>query len=139
MNLFLSGVMLLAGVFQCGCSTAARSRPPLQVFYEQAKKRCRTGDLHSDISLAGLRFAEGTASNVVKGPKWDESSIIVTDAAGSSAEAVQVIVYPRVSGSFLDPREPSEEFLREQAQATEEALRRHRYTGVFRIQNPASN
>ena len=136
MNPFLCGVMLLAGVFQCACSTAARSRQPLQVFYEQAQKRCRTGIIRSDVSLAGLRFAQAVPSNAVNRLQWDESSILVTDAAAQSGEAVQVIVNPRVSGSFLDPQEPSEEFLREQAKATEEALRHHRYTGVFRIKNP---
>ena len=139
MKPLLSSVMLLAGVFQCACSTTGRSRPPLQVFYEQAKKRCQTADTLSNIDLAGLQFTEAMSSNAMKGPKWDESSIIVMDAEGSTTGAVQVIVHPRVSGSYLDPQEPSEEFLREQVRATGEALKRHRYTGVFRVQNPASN
>jgi hypothetical protein len=139
MKPFVGELMVLAALLQCGCSTAERPRPPLQVFYEQAKERLRTGDLHSKLSLDGLRFFEGTPAHAPKAPNWDESSIIVADAAGSSAAAVQIIVHPRVSGSFLDPQFPSDDFLREQAHATEDALRHHRYTGVFRIQNPAHN
>jgi hypothetical protein len=75
----------------------------------------------------------------MKAPQWDESSIIVMDAAAEGGEAVQVIVSPRVSGSFLDPLEPSQQSSREQTQATREALKHHRYTGVFRTKAPSSN
>ena len=38
--------------------------------------------------------------------------------------------------SFADPAEPSPEFLREQEEDREDALRTHRYTSVFLLTRP---
>lgn len=63
-------------------------------------------------------------------PPESEDSILVSDPTSPESGVVQVIVDPRVSGSFLDPQEPSPEFLIELRTDTKNALRTHRYRYV---------
>lgn len=61
---------------------------------------------------------------------------MVTDPNPLEAQAVQVIVDPRVSGSLLDSAKPSPEFLAEQAKDVKDALRTHRYAAVYLLPKP---
>lgn len=117
-------------VVGCASSTTDSNRPLIN-FYRHALKRVKSPESNQEIDLAGLKISDGVLPGCPRFPSVDESSIIVSDPDPNEHQAVQVIVSPRVSGSFADPVEPSPEFLREQDEYREDALRKHRYTGVF--------
>ncbi len=81
--------------------------------------------------LAGLIVQPRALPGLPQYPSIDESCIVVADPDPAVPEAIQLIVSPRISGSFLDPLNPIAEFLQQQQEDTIEALQKHRYTGVY--------
>ena len=126
-------VLVISALILCfaGCANNSNSNRRLVTFYRQALERSKLPESNKPIDLQGLTLSDGVLPGCPRFPSADESSIIVSDRDPAEAHAVQVIVEPRVSGSFLDPVEPSPEFRREQAEELEDALKNHRYTGVF--------
>jgi hypothetical protein len=125
-------ILCVAG---CAKSTPDTNRR-LITFYQQAVKRSKSPESNQPIDWLGLKLSDGTLAGCPRFPNIDESSIIVSDPDPNEHQAVQVIVSPRVSGSFADPAVPSQEFLRQQAEDREDALRKNRYTGVFLLAKP---
>ena len=119
-----------------GCANTSNSNRRVITFYRQAVQRLKSPESNRPIDLQGLVLSDGFLPGCPRFPSIDESSIIVSDPDPTEAQAVQVIVAPRVSGSFLDPAKPSPEFLREQVEDREDALKNHRYTGVFLLAKP---
>lgn len=112
-----------------GCATTPKGSARLHAFYKEARKR----QMHhriDEIDLGGLNFMLGDYEKTQRFPPESEDSILVSDPTSPESGVVQVIVDPRVSGSFLDPQEPSPEFLIELRTDTENALRTHRYRYV---------
>lgn len=122
---------LLFSACIAGCASDGHADRKIIAFYKQARERLRSSSVSRPVDLDGLTFTGGVLPGSPKYPEVNESSIIVSDPDPSSRQIVQVIVSPRVSGSFLDPEEPSPEFLRQIAASEEEALRTHQYTGVI--------
>jgi hypothetical protein len=125
--LFISAFIICVA----GCVNNSNSNRRLITFYQQAVERSKSPESIKPIDLQGLTLSDGVLPGCPRFPSVDESSIIVSDRDPAESHAVQVIVAPRVSGSFLDPAEPTPEFLREQATDLEEAIKNHRYTAVY--------
>jgi hypothetical protein len=104
----------------------------LNAFYKQARDRQQHRSIVAP-DLSGLHFALGSGVRAQHFPSVVESAIVVSDPALPERGAVQVIVYPRVSGSFLDPANPSPEFLTQLNADTENALKTHEYRDVYWI------
>ena len=119
-----------------GCRLPNAPERPIVAFYRQAKQRQHKFDRSQSIALDGLRCNYGMLPGSGGEGTFEQSSLVVTDPDSSETQAVQVIVEPRVSGSFSDPAEPSSEFLKQQAQDIEDALRTHRYVAVFLLPKP---
>jgi hypothetical protein len=98
-------------------------------FHRQAKQR--QIDPNQTIALDGLKVNFGVLPSSNGAGTFEQSSIIVSDPDVRESHAVQVIVEPRVSGSFSDPAKASPDFLRQQAKDIESALKTHRYVGVY--------
>jgi hypothetical protein len=81
-------------------------------------------------ALATLDVAISSIPGSGRYPAIEESSIIVSDPKSEERYVVQVIVNPRVSGSFLDPKEPTAEFQAKLAHDTRRALESSRYMAV---------
>lgn len=114
-----------------GCAHTSNSNRRLVIFYRQAVQQLKSPEYNKPINLQGLTVTNGVLPGCPRLPSVDESSIIVSDPDPAETQAVQVMITPRVSGSFLDLAGPSPEFLREQAADCEDALKNHGYTGVF--------
>ncbi|MEK7950693.1 hypothetical protein [Luteolibacter soli] len=117
-----------------GCATDPAKERPILRFYEQARKRAKTGDTRSPVDLTGLQITDGALPGCPRYPTFEESALIVSDP--EDRQAVQIIVNPRVSGSFLDPAKKDEAFLREMRAEQERSLRQSRYTGVYLLARP---
>ena len=112
------------------CASAPKVSARLNAFYEQARHRQqRKSNVAPDPS--GLHFVLGTGVGAGRFPSENESAIVVSESAFPERGAVQVIVHPRVSGSFLDPADPSPDFLDQQKADIEHALKTHEYRDVY--------
>lgn len=118
-----------------GCAPSGPERP-IMTFYRQAKQRQQSFDPKQSITLDGLRVDYGVLPGSSGEGTIDQSSLVVTDPNPRETMAVQVIVEPRVSGSFLDPAVRSLEFLKQQAMDIDDALKTHRYVIVFLLPKP---
>lgn len=112
------------------CATTLERGRPLDEFYRYAKARSAGRTRASPPALDNLSFTLSAIPGCGRYPNDDESSILVTDPNFPGQYGVQVIVTPRVSGSFLDPEGPTTEFLAELAQETRRALESSRYVAV---------
>ena len=125
-TLIILGSLILA---LSGCAVDRDADRPIMKFYREAKQR--QIDPNQSIALNGLKWNFGVLPKSRVTETYEQSSLIVTDPNPEETHAVQLIVEPRVSGSFLDPVEPSLEFLRQQAMDIESALKTHRYVNVY--------
>lgn len=114
-----------------GCTLPRGTERPIMKFYHEAKQRQKKFDPEKPISLDGLKVDQGVLPGSRGAGTWEQSSLVITDPDPRETHAVQVIVEPRVSGSFLDPTRRSPEFLADQSKNIEEALRTHRYEAVY--------
>jgi hypothetical protein len=119
-----------------GCDLSNGPERPIMNFYRQAKERQHKFDRNQSIALDGLRCNYGVLPGSSGEGTFEQSSLVITDPDPRETQAVQVIVEPRVSGSFSDPAEPSPGFFKEQAQDIEDALKTHRYVAVFLLPKP---
>ena len=145
-------VLLSLGIASC----AHRTPPPtvLQTFYRAAKEREGKPDRKSlpQVDLAGLHVELGVLPGTPNSPQARRArlavlpkgpveegmdGVIVSSSDPREPNVVQVIVWPRVSGSMLDSVEPTEEFRREMENSAREALETHCYSGVYLLPKPA--
>jgi hypothetical protein len=118
------------------CATLPDKARPIMKFYHDAKQRERNFDPEKPISLVGLKAEYGILPGSKGAGTWKQSSLVITDPNPRETHAVQVIVEPHVSGSFLDPTERSPEFLAQQVRDIEDALQNHRYVAVYLLPKP---
>src|SRR6476646_4397396 len=104
MNYRVTTFLVAFAIHFTGCATGLERRGPLDEFYRYAKARM-AGRTTAPPPLGTLDVAISAIPGCGGYPAIDESSIIVSDPASKDPRAVQVIVNPRVSGSFLDPTE----------------------------------
>ena len=110
-------------------TTSAPAGSKIGEFYDHAKNRKVTPGASSSAPIDYLSVRLGLVEGCKRMPAGDESAIIVSDPDAPGDPVVQVFVNPRVS--YLDPREPSEECLKQLQQDTRAALQEARYTDVI--------
>lgn len=112
------------------CSTQPAFEGKIGAFHSYAVEKVKHPERAGTPPIDGLDATLGYLDNGSRMPGFEESSILVSDPSQPESPVVQVIVSPRVSGSMLDPVEPSDEFIRELKQSTIKSLRTSYYTDV---------
>lgn len=146
--------LVLACLLMPACATRdSQLTGPLERFHRYVEQRKKNPRYADSTVLDGLDFRIGgeqyikrdsridrkLRANLLLGPDSppDGDSISVFEAGKPDGPFIVVWVTPRVSGTFLDPAEPSEEFLREMHESTRQALLEHRILYIQEV-DPAA-
>ena len=131
--------LLFAVVLVSSCTPArhaGQEQGVIREFYQSAKLRQQHFPSQVKLNLTGLRVQERMLPGCPRPPGADESALVITSTDPRESTAVQIIVTPCVPGSYLDPVEPSAEFLQEREEDVRWALRTHRFVGVYLLDKP---
>lgn len=106
----------------------------IEAFLAYAERRHATGGYDdTDAPITDLAVRIGIAKGSSRLPDVGDSAIIVENQENPSGSVVQVFVHPQIAGAFLDPENPSREFLNELEAETRRALNSYKYTDAFLV------
>lgn len=106
-----AAIIVFALFALCSCGST-RSERPIVRFYQEALKRSRNHERVPPANATGLQVKLGWIPGAKRYAGGTEDSIVISDPDPKETQVVLIIVEPRVSGSFLDPEEPSDDFVR---------------------------
>lgn len=131
-------LILLTLIPLISCSNFTADETNLERFYSDAK--LKKGHPHRiPLDVSGLSAREGLSFRSDRSPAWEESSIVVTEQSNSSSRRILVYVSPRVDGSFLDPLEPTPQFLNKYQENIFKALQTSQITDIHLLPRRTSS
>lgn len=144
MKPILAGLLAVALIPACVNEVPQRQTAVERFYWDAMARAGREHGTPGRINLEGLEVRNGglpgrpMINDPGRGTRsggrvyGDSSTVLVCDADLTVKEAVEVVVSPRVSGSFEDPANPTPEFLAERREAARKALATSGYLSVRR-------